>query len=222
MRALITGSGNMGQAIAAALTARGDEVAAIAGRETGYPTADEIGIIDVGSELSHHESLLEHIDLGLASAEKPNLLFVIADDCTFRDIGCYGGQAHTPHIDKLASEGPFTVFAPTDEAFAKLPDGALDDLLKPANKSKLAGILANHVVPGKLMAADVKTMKATNVSGQDLAIEVHDGAVMVDGARVVQADLAADNGVIHTIDTVIMPKSDTGPKSDKPKDHPAH
>jgi uncharacterized surface protein with fasciclin (FAS1) repeats len=124
--------------------------------------------------------------------------------------------------DKLASEGPFTVFAPTDEAFAKLPDGALDDLLKPANKSKLAGILANHVVPGKLMAADVKTMKATNVSGQDLAIEVHDGAVMVDGARVVQADLAADNGVIHTIDTVIMPKGDTGPQSDKPKDHPAH
>jgi len=124
--------------------------------------------------------------------------------------------------ERLQGEGPFTVFAPTDEAFAKLPAGALDDLLRPANRAKLAGLLACHVVPGKLLAADVKTMKAANVSGQDLAIEVRDGAVTVDGARVVKTDLVCANGVIHAIDTVIMPRAAAEPTSDKPKDHPGH
>jgi uncharacterized surface protein with fasciclin (FAS1) repeats len=125
-------------------------------------------------------------------------------------------------MGKLQGEGPFTVFAPTNAAFAKLPKADLASLLEPANKSKLAGILACHVVPGKIMAADVKTMKATNVSGQDLAIEVKDGVVMVEGAKVVKADLEADNGVIHAIDTVIIPSGEAKSASDKPKDHPAH
>ena len=125
--------------------------------------------------------------------------------------------------ETLQGKGPFTVFAPTDAAFAKLPQGTVEDLLKPANKAKLAGILACHVVPGKIMAADVKTMKATTVSGKDLDIKVTNGQVTVDGAKVIKTDIAADNGVIHVIDTVIIP-SDSGAASmsDKPKDHPAH
>ncbi|MEZ4387174.1 MAG: fasciclin domain-containing protein [Candidatus Krumholzibacteriia bacterium] len=126
-------------------------------------------------------------------------------------------------VETLQGKGPFTVFAPTDAAFAKLPAGTIEDLLKPANKAKLAGILACHVVPGKIMAADVKTMKATNISGQDLDIVVKDGQVTVDGAMVVKADVTAANGVIHAIDTVIMPSEKAAaPASEKPKDHPAH
>lgn len=125
--------------------------------------------------------------------------------------------------EKFQGKGPYTIFAPTDEAFAKLPKGKLDDLLKPANKAQLAGLLACHVVPGKIMAKDCKTMKTTNVNGQDLAIKVTDDTVTVDGAKVVKADMVASNGVIHAIDTVIFPASSTKtPASEAPKDHPAH
>ena len=109
-------------------------------------------------------------------------------------------------VETLKGPGPFTVFAPTDEAFAKLPKGTLDDLLKPENKAKLAGILTYHVVPGKVMAADVvKLKKAKTVQGSDVKITVKDKKVMVDTANVVKTDVVASNGVIHVIDTVIMP-----------------
>lgn len=108
--------------------------------------------------------------------------------------------------ETLKGPGPFTVFAPTDEAFAKLPAGTVEDLLKPENKDKLAAILTYHVVPGKVMASDVtgKETMAKTVQGAEVKVNGTDG-VMVDGAKVVQADIAADNGVIHVIDTVIMP-----------------
>jgi uncharacterized surface protein with fasciclin (FAS1) repeats len=109
-------------------------------------------------------------------------------------------------VETLQGEGPFTVFAPTDEAFAKLPAGTVEDLLKPENKEKLVSILTYHVVPGKVMAADVKTMKAKTVSGKELAIEVKDGAVTVGKAKVVKTDVAASNGVIHVIDAVVLPE----------------
>jgi uncharacterized surface protein with fasciclin (FAS1) repeats len=109
-------------------------------------------------------------------------------------------------VETLQGKGPFTVFAPTDNAFAKLPAGTLEDLLKPQNKEKLVAILTYHVVPGKVMAADVKTMKAKTVNGKELSIKVSDGKVMVDNANVVKTDVAASNGVIHVIDTVVMPK----------------
>ncbi len=125
-------------------------------------------------------------------------------------------------MEKFQGEGPYTVFAPTDEAFAKLPKGSLEDLLKPANKAKLAGLLATHVVPGKIMAAEVKSMKAANVNGQNLEIKVHDGIVTVNDATVVNSDIAASNGVIHAIDTVIFIEGFEHPASSKPKDHPAH
>ncbi len=110
-------------------------------------------------------------------------------------------------VDTLKGEGPFTVFAPTDEAFAKLPAGAVDELLKPENKAKLAAILTYHVVPGKVTAAQVmKINSAKTVNGEELAISVNGGTVMVDGAKVVKADIMCSNGVIHVIDTVLMPK----------------
>ena len=110
-------------------------------------------------------------------------------------------------IETLQGEGPFTVFAPTDAAFAKLPAGAVQDLLKPENKEKLVAILKYHVVPGKVLAADVKTMEAKTVQGQSVEIIVADAGVTVNGAKVVKTDVLADNGVIHVIDTVILPKS---------------
>lgn len=109
-------------------------------------------------------------------------------------------------VETLQGQGPFTVFAPTDEAFAKLPAGTVEDLLKPENKEKLVAILTYHVVPGKVMAADVKTMKARTVNEKELSIKVQDGNVTVDNAKVIKTDVAAKNGVIHVIDTVVLPK----------------
>ncbi|WP_182019563.1 fasciclin domain-containing protein [Vibrio diabolicus] len=110
-------------------------------------------------------------------------------------------------VDTLKGEGPFTVFAPTDDAFAKLPDGTVDMLLMPENKDKLVSILTYHVVPGKVMAADVvKLDKATTVQGQDVMIKTMGDKVMVNDANVMATDVKAKNGVIHVIDTVIMPK----------------
>jgi uncharacterized surface protein with fasciclin (FAS1) repeats len=110
-------------------------------------------------------------------------------------------------VETLKGTGPFTVFAPTDAAFAKLPAGTLDNLLKPENKAKLQGILTYHVVPGKVMAADVVKIKAAKtVQGQDLTIKVDGSTVMVDNAKVTQTDIACSNGVIHVIDTVVLPK----------------
>lgn len=109
-------------------------------------------------------------------------------------------------VETLQGPGPFTVFAPTDEAFAKLPKGTVEDLLKPENKAKLVAILTYHVVAGKVMAADVKTMKAKTVNGQSLNLKVAAGAVTVNNAKVVMTDVAASNGVIHVIDTVVLPK----------------
>jgi uncharacterized surface protein with fasciclin (FAS1) repeats len=109
-------------------------------------------------------------------------------------------------VDTLKGAGPFTVFAPTDAAFAKLPPGTLEDLLKPANKAKLQAVLTYHVVPGKVMAADVvKKTAAKTVEGSEIKIAVRDGAVHVNDATVVKTDIAATNGVIHVIDSVILP-----------------
>ena len=110
-------------------------------------------------------------------------------------------------VTTLKGAGPFTVFAPTDEAFAKLPDGTLETLLKPENKEKLRRILTYHVVAGKVMASDVvKLQSARAVSGDTITVKVEDGVVHVDNATVTSADVIASNGVIHVIDSVILPK----------------
>lgn len=106
-------------------------------------------------------------------------------------------------VDTLKGPGPFTVFAPTDEAFAKVPKADLDALLK--DKAKLTAVLTYHVVPGKVMAADVKAGKVKTVQGSELIVSTM-GGVKVDNAKVIATDIVADNGVIHVIDSVIMPK----------------
>jgi transforming growth factor-beta-induced protein len=110
-------------------------------------------------------------------------------------------------VDTLKGKGPFTVFAPTDEAFAKLPAGTVEELLKPENKAKLVSILTYHVVSGSVSSAQVAKMtSAKTVEGQSVRISTKDGGVMIDNANVVKADVMASNGVIHVIDSVILPQ----------------
>jgi transforming growth factor-beta-induced protein len=110
-------------------------------------------------------------------------------------------------VDTLKGAGPFTVFAPTDAAFAKLPAGTVESLLKPENKAKLQAILTYHVVPGSVSSSQVVKLKsAKTVNGQSVSIKAANGAVRIDGASVVKADIQTSNGVIHVIDTVILPK----------------
>jgi uncharacterized surface protein with fasciclin (FAS1) repeats len=111
-------------------------------------------------------------------------------------------------VDTLKGDGPFTVFAPTDDAFAKLGKDTIADLLKPENKKKLTAILTYHVVPGKVLAADVVKLdgkKVKTVEGASVAVKVDGGSVYIDKAKVVKADIITSNGVIHVIDTVLMP-----------------
>lgn len=109
-------------------------------------------------------------------------------------------------VDALKQPGPYTVFAPTDEAFAKLPEGTVEDLLKPENKDKLITILTYHVVSGEVDSSEVVKLKsAKTLNGEDVKIAIVNGKVMVDNATVVKADVKASNGVIHVIDTVILP-----------------
>jgi uncharacterized surface protein with fasciclin (FAS1) repeats len=111
-------------------------------------------------------------------------------------------------VGTLKGDGPFTVFAPTDAAFAKLPEGTVESLLKPENRDKLVAILTYHVVPGKVKAADVvKLSEAKTVNGKDVAITVADNGVRINDANVIKTDIGASNGVIHVIDTVILPSS---------------
>lgn len=111
--------------------------------------------------------------------------------------------------ETLKGEGPFTVFAPTDEAFAKLPDGTVESLLQPQNRERLEQVLTYHVVPGRIMSSDLAGQETTaeTVAGGELAIDATGSAVMVEGATVSQADIEASNGVIHVIDSVMLPES---------------
>ncbi len=108
-------------------------------------------------------------------------------------------------VETLQGDGPFTVFAPTNDAFDKLPDGTVEALLKPENKDKLTAVLTYHVVPGKVMAADVSPGDVKTVNGASATIAVDDGTVTIDSAEVIKTDIEASNGVIHVIDSVILP-----------------
>ncbi len=109
-------------------------------------------------------------------------------------------------VETLKGEGPFTVFAPTDEAFEALPEGTVENLLRPENKEMLTAVLTYHVVPSKVKSKDVKPMEAPTVNGQTATIEVKDGKVTIEGANVIKTDIYATNGVIHVIDKVILPE----------------
>ena len=113
-------------------------------------------------------------------------------------------------VDALKGDGPITVFAPTDEAFAALPEGTVESLLKPENKDKLAAILTYHVVPGKLPASEVVGLdRVETLNGQKPSIEVTDGGVRIDNAQIVKTDIKASNGIIHVIDAVILPSAES-------------
>ena len=144
--------------------------------------------------------------LGAASASAANVVETAQQAGSFNTLLAAAKAAGL--ADALATTQNITVFAPTDEAFAKLPAGTVESLLKPENKDKLVAILTYHVIPAKVMAADVtgKETKAKTVQGSEVTVNGNGGKVMVDGATVVTADVAADNGVIHVIDAVIMPK----------------
>ena len=142
------------------------------------------------------------LSLGMAlSVQAKDIVDTAVAAGSFKTLATALGAAGL--VDTLKGKGPFTVFAPTDEAFAKIPKADLDALLK--DKAKLTAVLTYHVVPGKVMAADVKAGKVKTVQGSELTVSTT-GGVMVDGAKVVKTDIAADNGVIHVIDTVVMPK----------------
>jgi uncharacterized surface protein with fasciclin (FAS1) repeats len=140
-----------------------------------------------------------------ATSERADLIQTAVEAGSFKTLVAAVQAAGL--VETLQGPGPFTVFAPTDEAFAKLPAGTIETLLRPENKSQLVAILTYHVVPGKVMSKDIvgqKTM-AKSVEGSEIAIDAT-GGVRVDNARVVKADIEASNGVIHVIDTVIIPK----------------
>jgi uncharacterized surface protein with fasciclin (FAS1) repeats len=148
------------------------------------------------SHAAHHESG--------EPATKPTIVEIAAGNADFSTLVAALQAAGL--VEALSGDGPFTVFAPTNEAFSQLPEGTLETLLLPENKDKLTAILTYHVVSGKVMAADVVTLtEATSLEGDAIAISVVDGGVMVDGANVVATDIEASNGVIHVIDAVIMP-----------------
>jgi uncharacterized surface protein with fasciclin (FAS1) repeats len=144
--------------------------------------------------------------LGAVAAKANDIVEIASGNADFETLVAAVKAAGL--VETLKGEGPFTVFAPTDAAFAKLPEGTVENLLKPENKDQLVAVLTYHVVPGKVMAGDLmgsQTM-ADTVQGTKLDIDATGDTVMVDGATVVQADIEADNGVIHVIDTVVLPE----------------
>ncbi len=152
--------------------------------------------------------------LGAALIASPLAFATSADAADIVDTAVGAGQFNTlvaaveaaDLVETLKGEGPFTVFAPTDEAFGRLPEGTVENLLKPENKEQLVAVLTYHVIPGRIESADVvgKTQQVATVQGSEVSVDGTDG-VSVDDANVIQADIDADNGIIHVIDQVILP-----------------
>ena len=150
--------------------------------------------------------LLSSTAIAMGGGHMKNLVETAAGNDAFKTLVAAVKAAGL--VETLAGKGPFTVFAPTNEAFAKLPEGTVESLLKPENKDKLISVLTYHVVPGKVMSKDIKpSQMVKTVNGQQVSIKLSYGKVSVDGATVTASDVEADNGVIHVIDTVILPKS---------------
>ncbi|MGB6219867.1 fasciclin domain-containing protein [Haloferula sp.] len=150
-------------------------------------------------------ALLLPISSHAETAEKPTqtVVEIAAGNDSFSTLVAAVKAAEL--AEALSGEGPFTIFAPTNDAFAKLPEGTVETLLKPENKEKLQGILKYHVVAGKVMAADVSAGEVEMLNGSKATITVKDGVVMIDKAKVVKTDIVGTNGVIHVIDSVILP-----------------
>lgn len=166
----------------------------------GMATASDCGATKAASDTHSHTMKAAATD-----TQPMNIVQTAAGAGSFKTLVAAVQAAGL--VEALQGEGPFTVFAPTDEAFAKLPKGTVEELLKPENKTKLVAILTYHVVPGKVTSTDVvKVKSAKTAQGQDLAVQVKNGKVLIDNATVAKADVMASNGVIHVIDTVLLPK----------------
>lgn len=140
----------------------------------------------------------------MAGSMKSDIVETAAEAGTFKTLLAAAEAAGL--VGTLKGDGPLTIFAPTDEAFAKLPAGTVENLLKPENKDQLTAVLTYHVVPGKVMAGDVVGLdQATSVQGDTIDISINGDSVMVDAANVIATDIQASNGVIHVIDSVILP-----------------
>lgn len=175
---------------------------------TGAVLADHHGEVKQG-QADATEEMAEKKEMAEKEAmtEKMNVVETAMNNSEFSTLVAAvkaAGLAET-----LSGAGPFTIFAPTNEAFEKLPEGTVETLLKPENKEKLIEILTYHVVAGKVMAADVKTMMATTVNGSDASLKVTDDGVTIDAANIINTDIEASNGVIHVIDAVLLPKKET-------------
>lgn len=190
--------------LTAAKTVQGQEVAIKVA--DGKVTVDSANVVK--TDIGCSNGVIHVIDKVIMPAKKPSTPDIV-------DTAVKAGKFNTlvaavkaaGLVETLKGEGPFTVFAPTDEAFAKLPKGTVESLLKPENKEKLVAILTYHVVPGKVMAKDVvKLCEAKTVQGSAVKIVVDGTKVSVDGANVVKTDIETSNGVIHIIDSVILPK----------------
>lgn len=190
--------------LTAAKTVQGQEVAIKVA--DGKVTVDNANVVKTDIECSN--GVIHVIDSVIIPAEKsstPDIVDTAVKAGKFNTLVAAVKAAGL--VETLKGEGPFTVFAPTDEAFAKLPKGTLESLLKPENKEKLIAILTYHVVPGKVMAKDVVNLtEAKTVQGSAAKITVNGGTVSIDGANVVKTDIETNNGVIHVIDAVILPK----------------
>lgn len=190
--------------LTAAKTVQGNEVAIKVA--DGKVTVDNANVVKTDIVCSN--GVIHVIDKVIIPAEKsstPDIVDTAVKAGKFNTLVAAVKAAGL--VETLKGKGPFTVFAPTDEAFAKLPKGTVESLLKPENKEKLIAILTYHVVPGKVMANDVvKLTEAKTVQGSSVKIAVDDGKVSIDGANVVKANIDTGNGVIHVIDAVILPK----------------
>jgi len=162
-------------------------------KTVGWMTAAAAGVLlSAAAQADHHGMKKDIVDTAVEAGQFETLVAAV--------------QA-AGLVETLKGEGPFTVFAPTDEAFAALPEGTVESLLEEENRDQLQSILTYHVVSGKIMAEDAMAAdSATTVQGQDLTITTMDGSVMIDDATVIQADIEASNGVIHVIDGVLMPE----------------
>ena len=190
--------------LTAAKTVQGQEVAIKVA--DGKVTVDNANVVK--TDIGCSNGVIHVIDSVIIPAEKsstPDIVDTAVKAGKFNTLVAAVKAAGL--VETLKAEGPFTVFAPTDEAFAKLPKGTVESLLKPENKEKLIAILTYHVVPGKVMAKDVVNLtEAKTVQGSALQITVNGGKVSIDGANVVKTDIETSNGVIHVIDAVILPK----------------
>jgi len=162
-------------------------------KTVGWMTAAAAGVLlSAAAQADHHGMKKDIVDTAVEAGQFETLVAAV--------------QA-ADLVETLKGEGPYTVFAPTDEAFAALPEGTVESLLEEENRDQLQAILTYHVVSGKIMAEDAMAAdSATTVQGQDLTITTMDGSVMIDDATVIQADIETSNGVIHVIDSVLMPE----------------